>query len=625
MAEQSQFIPKGMRVMAERLGAFTRNRFKIENAGSNEAMPGQIITVTLPSNTLVDLHSLRLHGRFVPVGGGMHAKRTVDTGSGPSLKQEYNFDDNELESFSIKPVPPEDMHQLISRMTVSANGTAIQQGCMEYNTVHAIKRTLDSADPHLASTHRTITPLKLPKPATGKDDLIYQPLSSDKQSLCGPGDKIHSWPGGGRTLDSKLQDWFQPVDGSSDIAKGGQYKPQTVGKWNNHIGNVEEFKKRASSMTDAEYGVGHDVVDFQLWDWRGYISESSVRYMPTDLVGALQIQLTLSDANILPVMGRGAQGAFTQGDHKGFYGDASEGAQLNPAIKNFSYRLSNLYWTVDVLSVDGPYGDMLRGKIASNGYISLLFKEYYVFHKSGWQGDSEQHRFSLSTGCMDAIYSVIRPEDYMSKNHPISMDALNTTGRHKYTPAFNFIMPALPYHNYGRNYWTGKDKSTDTTISIAHNDRPAWHFDVNHDMTYDYKINSVMHPQFQANMQEAVWDCSYLYDQTHGEMRHGNQIASREQWWEKQAIVPCILNLTDGPLQLMSGYDSRGHSSFIEYSVRDLKPNNYHKTVGVGGVYTNATGDIAQANKFDRLSTTSVVETTAELRVGAGLSMVVAR
>ena len=69
--EDSQFVPKGMRVMAERLGAFTRNRFRIENAGSNTCLPGQIITVTLPSNTLVDLHSLRMHGEFQALGGGM--------------------------------------------------------------------------------------------------------------------------------------------------------------------------------------------------------------------------------------------------------------------------------------------------------------------------------------------------------------------------------------------------------------------------------------------------------------------------------------------------------------------------------------------------------------------------
>ena len=76
MAEsgKSQFVPKGMRVTAERLAAFTRNRFRIENAGSNVAFPGQIITVTLPSNTLVDLHSLKMHGTFTARGGGMKAQ-----------------------------------------------------------------------------------------------------------------------------------------------------------------------------------------------------------------------------------------------------------------------------------------------------------------------------------------------------------------------------------------------------------------------------------------------------------------------------------------------------------------------------------------------------------------------
>ena len=67
-SERSQFVPQGLRVMAERLAAFHRNRFRIENAGANMAQPGQTITVTLPSNTLVDLHSFKMHARLQTAG-----------------------------------------------------------------------------------------------------------------------------------------------------------------------------------------------------------------------------------------------------------------------------------------------------------------------------------------------------------------------------------------------------------------------------------------------------------------------------------------------------------------------------------------------------------------------------
>ena len=623
MAEQSQFVPKGMRVMAERLGAFTRNRFRIENAGSNTALPGQIVTVTLPSNTLVDLHSLRMHGTFQAIGGGTAA---WSQNSAPV------FDNTNAFSYSIKPVPPEDMHQLISRMTVSANGTAIQQGCMEYNTVHAIKSRLDAHNSHVETTKQTVTPMSRPEPATNHDTMIITPR--------GPKAKDHilhlgSHNAAGTKIDET--DFFD--DTTFSTVNEGQthvrhlFKQETVGEYDNHQGNKKEIDQLARK-SDALYGPGLDTVDFQLWDWRGYLSESSVRYLPTDLVGAIQIQLTLADAKIMPVFGRGEKGVFLVGDHFAYYGGTNEEGTMLPEIVPFSYELRNIYWTVDVLSVDGPYGDMLRGKIASNGYISLLFKEYYVFHKSGNDKKSEQHRFSLSTGSMDRIYTVMRRDDYMSHNHPVTIDSVLNNPDHLYSPAFEFIMPALPYHNYGGQWWHSyrpTDKATTGYTNFKpyqHHKRPTWHYNVDHDMKYDYKINSVMHPQYQATMRDAVWDCSYMFDQCHSDKRHGNAIMNRQFWWEKCAILPCVLNLTDGPLQLMSGYDSRGHSSFIEVNIAGYDLNNYQKSSNTanGFQYDDTTpAKNLVVNKYPKVATTSVVETTAELRIGAGLSLVIAR
>ena len=614
MAEQSQFVPKGMRVMAERLGAFTRNRFRIENAGSNTALPGQIVTVTLPSNTLVDLHSLRMHGRFQAIGGGTAARFDG---------AKADFDHHRTETFSLKPVPPEDMHQLISRMTVSANGTAIQQGCMEYNTVHAIKSRLDATPEHVENIKSTITPMTRPQPALNKDTLRYTPKPGKQDVLLAIDDTMRLEPretveeGDFFNLDLKTQDDrvpFAKVDMTNYTNMGGDA---------NAIAST-------NPSSEIVYGPGLDTVDFQLWDWRGYLSESSVRYLPTDLVGAIQIQLTLSDANILPIMGRGEKGVLLVGDHLALYGGTDEKGVRHQLLQNFSYRLTNIYWTVDVLSVDGPYGDMLRGKIASNGYISLLFKEYYVFHKSGNDATSEQHRFSLSTGSMDRIYTVIRRDDYMSTNHPVTIDGLLDNPDHLYTPAFEFIMPALPYHNYGGQWWHNTLPDGDgTNLNYKlwqHVGRPNWHYDQEHSLLYDYKINSVMHPQYQASMRDAVWDCSYMFDKCLAEKQRGNMIMNRQHWWEKTAILPCVLNLTDGPLQLMSGYDSRGHSSFVEVNINGLDLDNYVKASStVGGSEYNELATYTTVRKYPKFATTSVVETTAELRIGAGLSLVIAR
>ena len=624
-------MPKGMRVMAERLGAFTRNRFRIENAGSNSCLPGQIITVTLPSNTLVDLHSLRMHARFQALGGGMGAS---------SSSMSNGFLDSDVDNFALKPVAPDDFHQLVSRMSVSANGTAIQQGCMEYNTVTAIKNLMDGTHPQNISTKSYITPNERPEPATNASMLRYYPtINHTKGKVTGIYEDMYPKPGDSGTSTLGMSDFFAP--GASNPK---QFLPFSNTYWNNYNSENEAL----ANLSDGEKGVGLQCTDFQLHNWRGYLGESSVRYLPTDLVGAIQIQLTMADANVLPVFGRGPGGALVLGDHKALFGTTDEKGTPNLSeVKPFSYRLSNIYWTIDTLSVDGPYGDMLRGKIAEKGYISLLFKEYYVFNKSGCTGDStEQHRFSLATGSMDKIYSVIRRNDYNSKNHHVNsnFEMVASKDPNWYTPMTQFVMPTLQFHNYGWNYIQTADSSNlGTTITkdgyvepaitngggptfsnnIAWAPRPSHHYDVESGLKYDYKINSVMHPQFEAGAREAMYDTAYSHDMQTKPHGIGNNIFSRAEWFEQKAIVPLTLNLTDGPLQLMSGYDSRGHSSFVEYSVRGLQRENYKKVVGGANATDYSSSQVV--DKYDSFAITSVVETTSELRIGAGLSLVIAR
>merc|ERR1712113_273881 len=93
-------------------------------------------------------------------------------------------------------------------------------------------------------------------------------------------------------------------------------------------------------------------------------------------------------------------------------------------------------------------------------------------------------------------------------------------------------------------------------------------------MRFTYKINSVQHPQYEAAARDAIFDVFYGSDKVN-EPNASSQLKTRMDWFEGNAVFPCILNLTDGPLQLMSGYDSRGHSSFVEFTVNGLCPDKY--------------------------------------------------
>mgnify|MGYP003323002901 CR=1 FL=1 len=387
------------------------------------------------------------------------------------------------------------------------------------------------------------------------------------------------------------------------------------------------MNKATGLITGGEKLVGLDSRDFTLYDWRGFCKESSVRYLPTDLVGAMQIQLTLAGPEVLSWHGRGPNGMLMEGDYRGLHNNSStdekDAYNLRSGIKAGSYQINDIYWTVDTISVDQAYGDMLRGKIAQFGYISLLFKEYYTFFKSGMMSNNEQHRFSLAAGSIDKVYTVLRDANY-NRQMQQSVNSIHDDGAH-YTPMFKFVCPTIDHHhNYGVPFLPAASEglnengTTNTATALeamttANPPRPSWHFARDSDMTFNYKVNSVMHPQYECHERDAIWDCSYGQDNVNGP-NGGNQIESRADWFENKAIFPLNLNLTDGPLQLMSGYDSRGHSSFLEFNVNGLEMDKYQ-------YYTGTAKDMFPKG----VTATTVVETTSELRIGAGLSLAVAR
>ena len=57
-------VPQEVRFAAANLAAFSRNRLKLETAGATSASAGNIVTVTLPENAVIDLKSFKVHMRL---------------------------------------------------------------------------------------------------------------------------------------------------------------------------------------------------------------------------------------------------------------------------------------------------------------------------------------------------------------------------------------------------------------------------------------------------------------------------------------------------------------------------------------------------------------------------------
>eukprot|EP00965_Chrysotila_dentata_P036338 1210274-Pleurochrysis_carterae.AAC.1 len=94
-------LPQTLLYIVDRLASFSSNVFKILPSGSTTATANQIITIDIPSNSIVHLKSFKVF-----------FKATI-TGTTARL--------------------PADIHSLIERVEVSAGGVILSQGSNFFN------------------------------------------------------------------------------------------------------------------------------------------------------------------------------------------------------------------------------------------------------------------------------------------------------------------------------------------------------------------------------------------------------------------------------------------------------------------------------------------------------------
>ena len=437
------YIPRGLRMAADRLTTFSRNRFKVMPSGSDTSGPNQSSTFVLPSASLIDLHSFKIHGDVATSG----ASNGADTVTGKL---------------------PGDSASLIQRLTVAANGQQLSQGCNEYNSVSRV--------------------LKIGSTSRDRD------LSTDR--LLG----------------------FSTIDD-----------------------------------TDAA-----DHVTMVWYQFLGLFSQASVRYLDTSILGSLQVQLTWAGNEVL--VARGANAGLGNGL------TANEEALV--AQFPLTYNITNLYATIDTISVDQLYGDLLRKRMNEQGYISLLMKEYYTFGMSGINTTSANMRFALSSGSIDKIYAVLRNDNYSARHqdaHEIEGAVLNDA----------LVASFFRYPSYD-----SQDERDGT-------------------LRYQWSINGVSHPQYLAPVSDACFDLSYASNIA--ETNTGHLVNSRTMFNDSMAVYSLLLNLPDEGIQVQTGLDSRSVSSQAELKFTGL--------------------NIPAGESANILAVACV---TQEVRIGQGLSIAVA-
>ena len=361
-----------------------------------------------------------------------------------------------------------------------------------------------------------------------------------------------------------------PSDASSLIAQcevycGGIQISQGFSEFN----TVSKVKKLVHSSRDRESSIDQtlshgiitttDAVDDVSVIFKphiGLFAESSTRYLPTSLTGDISVRLTLASNAVLTYKEAtvGMPGSFS-------------GANARAAALNVSYSVANIHATCAVCTLGDMYESLLLDRLTQEEFLSVNVKEYYTFSLHGTSSTAHDVRFSLSASSIDRIYTVMRDANYQTPG-------IRTR---EYPGA------ALTDANCS-NFFFFKSFNSSNTKTGA--------------LKYHHTVNNVRHPQYDGDCLDAAHELTMISD-SQGLTGRGNMITTLTDWNQGKAIVPLQLQMPGQPVNVQSGYHSKGNTTQFSVSLSGL-------TLPAA----NATTQVSAA-----LSTLVIVETTAQLRI----------
>lgn len=311
------------------------------------------------------------------------------------------------------------------------------------------------------------------------------------------------------------------------------------------------------AITDGNGEKANLVID----QWAGFLNQLSTSYLPTDLIGQIQIRITLAPNSILS----GCSSDNTAND-------LSAAEIATPP----TYQLDNMYFTVDSIVVGDAYNQLLRNQLA-HSTLPLNYNEYYSFTLPAQENSSHTNRFSLSSGSIDKILAINRDNSYNVFSSATSL-----------APSTTQISPLGAIGNpLTGHYFTLKSFKKSGT-----NDRDS----LDGDLRYQFNVNNVQYPMYEARNSEAMADIAFCNDK-YGMDSKGILVSSPTAFCRGQAVYMLQLNHPGLGLKCLSGYNSRGINSSIAFSMKGISS--------------------------DKKDNTCFVQTTAQMRIGQGKQLAV--
>lgn len=268
----------------------------------------------------------------------------------------------------------------------------------------------------------------------------------------------------------------------------------------------------------------NDVKSICINNWYGVLNETSAEYIPTELLGSIQVRLTFSGNEVLVPKQTGQ----------------NVGVDLTTAsaIANagtMTYAISNLSFSINSVVPDMCYNMLLRQQLEQEGIININYREYYTYTLDSITSGTSTVRFSLSSGSIDRVYTVYRDASYQ------------TIGKPGWT-----LPDAVLTGTYVSNYLRFRSYDSAT---------------VNGTQRSFYTINNVQYPQYEKQTIEGVADLAYVCNKLSDTI--GNLVTSLDSYNDGSYVNPLLLSCpTELGCGLKSGYSSKGVNTQMTASVK---------------------------------------------------------
>ena len=300
-------------------------------------------------------------------------------------------------------------------------------------------------------------------------------------------------------------------------------------------------------------------------EWDGFLNDLSTRFLPTSLMGQIQVRITLANnAVLVPAIYTGGSTANPVIIPTGLISSLTAGQQQNLPL--MSYSVSSIRFSIDAISVCPAYNEMLSQQLSREGLLKLNYKEYYTFLSA----NILSNRFALASTSIDQIYGSLRPSSYNANGQLATQVYQANSG------------------GYVCNYLAFQCFDPDTNISTPTSS-----------LKTQFSINNVLMPQYLQSIEDCACDVAFVWDKV-GRGAMGIIPTTRENFKTGFFEVPLTLNHPSGMgLSVRSGYNSRGVNSTMIWNLQDITslPATYNNIVVVG--------------------------TTAQLKIGVGRSLAI--